>query len=162
MNEPQPLDVYLNDHLGGSVMAIEIAKRCASENAGTDLGLFLQKFLAEVEEDKQTLEGLMEAVGASRNPVKQAGAWLGEKLSRLKLATSERDLANLLSVETLCMGVQGKIYLWVALRKVAADHEALSGMDFDSLIKRAEAQRDGLEEHRLALAQAALGARAAV
>jgi hypothetical protein len=162
MNEPKPLDVYFNDHLAGSVMAIEIAKRCAAENAGTALGQFLQNFLAEVEEDKQTLEGLMDAVGASRNPVKQAGAWLGEKVTRLKLATSERDLATLLSVETLCMGVQGKIYLWSALGKVAADHEALSGMDFAALLKRAEAQQERLEQHRLASAQAALGARAAV
>jgi hypothetical protein len=104
----------------------------------------------------------MDAVGASRNPVKQAGAWLGEKVTRLKLATSEKDLANLISVETLCLGVQGKIYLWTALGKVAGDHEALSGMDFDALLKRAQAQQDGLERHRLGLAQAALGARAKV
>ncbi|MGH8974851.1 MAG: hypothetical protein ACRD0C_16815 [Acidimicrobiia bacterium] len=162
MNEPQPLDIYLNDHLAGSVAAIEIAKRGAAENSGTDLGLFLRNFLVEVEEDKRTLEGIMDAVGASRNPVKQAGAWLGEKLTRLKLGTSEKDLANLLSVETLCMGVQGKIYLWRSLGTVAGDHEALSGMDFDALLQRAEAQQDGLEEHRLDLARRALGARASV
>ena len=162
MNEPQPLDIYLNDHLGGSVMAIEIAKRCAAENSGTELGQFLEKFLAEVEEDKRTLEGLMDAVGASRNPVKQAGAWLGEKLTRLKLGTSEKNLANLLSVETLCMGVQGKIYLWTALDKVAADHETLSGMAFNALLKAAQTQQDGLERHRLELAEKALGARPAV
>jgi hypothetical protein len=104
----------------------------------------------------------MDAVGATRNPVKQAGAWLGEKLTRLKLGTSEKDLANVLSVETLCIGVQGKIYLWRSLGRVAADHEALSGMDFDALLQRAQAQHDGLERHRIELAQAALGARATV
>jgi hypothetical protein len=162
MNEPNPLDVYLNDHRGGSVAAIEIAKRCAAENAGTELGRFLQSLLAEIEEDKQTLEGILDAVGGSRNPVKQAGAWLGEKLTRVELGTSEKDLANLLSLETLCMGVQGKIYLWISLGKVAADHEALAGMDFDALLQRARAQQDGLERQRVGLAQAALGARAAV
>jgi hypothetical protein len=162
MNEPRPLDVYLNDHLAGSVGAIEIAKRCAAENSGTDLGRFLQDVLVEIEEDKRTLEGIMDAVGASRNPVKQAGAWLGEKVTRLKLGTSEQDLANLLSVETLCMGVQGKIYLWRSLGKVAGDHDTLSGMDFDALLQRAQAQQDGLERHRLDLARRALGARASV
>ena len=156
MNEPRPLDIYLNDHLAGSVMAIEIAKRLATENAKTDLGHFMESFLAEVEEDKQTLEGLMDTVGASRNPVKQAGAWLGEKFTRLKLGTSEKDLANLISVETLCMGIQGKIYLWTSLAKVAPAHQALSGTDFDSLLKRAQVQQDGMERHRLELAQAAL------
>jgi hypothetical protein len=162
MSEPQPLDVYLNDHLAGSVAAIEIAKRGATENSGTDLGRFLQNVLVEIEEDKRTLEGIMDAVGASRNPVKQAGAWLGEKLTRLKLGTSEKDLANLLSVETLCMGVQGKIYLWRSLGEVAGDHDALSGIDFDALLQRAQAQQDGLEKHRLDLARRTLGTRAAV
>ncbi|MDQ3945862.1 MAG: hypothetical protein M3357_12060 [Actinomycetota bacterium] len=162
MNEPEPLNVYLNDHLAGSIGAIEITKRCAAENAGTEQGQFLQNLLVELEEDKQTLEGIMDAVGASRNQVKQAGAWLGEKLTRLKLGTSQKDLGNLLSVETLCMGVQGKIYLWISLGKVAADHEALAGMDFDALLQRARAQQDGLERQRVGLAQAALGARAAV
>jgi hypothetical protein len=162
MNEPQPIDIYLNDHLGGSVMAVEITKRLVNENAGTDLGQFLAGFLREVEEDKRTLEGLMDSIGAARNPVKQAGAWLGEKLTRLKLGTSEKDLANLISVETLCLGVQGKIYLWIALDKVASAHEALSGMDFKALQQRAQTQQDGLERFRVELAQAALGARATV
>lgn len=162
MNEPKALDIYLNDHLAGSVGAIEIAKRCADQNSGTDLGQFLANFLAEVDEDKRTLEGLMDAVGAARNPVKQAGAWLGEKLSRLKLGTEARELSNLLSVETLCMGVEGKICLWSALREVANDHEGLSGVDFDHLLQRAQAQKDGLERHRRDLARSALGARASV
>jgi hypothetical protein len=162
MNQPKPLDIYLNDHLAGSVGACEIAKRCASENTGTELGQFLQTFLAEIEEDQRTLEGLMDAVSASRNPVKQAGAWLGEKLSRLKLGTGEKDLSNLLSVETLCLGVEGKICLWTALPEVASSHEALTGIDFDRLQQRAQAQRDGLERHRLNLARRSLGARASV
>ncbi|MGH9041859.1 MAG: hypothetical protein ACRDZ3_16695 [Acidimicrobiia bacterium] len=162
MNEPQPIDIYLNDHLGGSVMAIEIAKRLTSENSGTELGQWLDKFLAEVEEDKRTLEGLMDAVGAARNPVKQAGAWLGEKVTRLKLGTSEKELANLISVETLCLGIQGKICLWVSLGKVASAHEAFSGVDFGALERRAQAQLDRMESFRLDFAQAALGARATV
>lgn len=162
MNEPQPLDIYLNDHLAGSVGAIEIAKRTAAENSGTELGRFLEKVLAEIEEDRRTLEGIMDAVGAARNPVKQAGAWLGEKLSRLKLDASETAMANLLSVETLCMGIQGKVYLWKSLRTVAPNHAALSGMDFAALLERAQTQQDGLERHRLELARAALGAKARV
>ncbi len=162
MNEPRPLDIYLNDHLAGSVAGIEIAKRIAAENSGTDLGLFIQDVLGEIEEDKRTLEGIMDAVGATHNPVKQAGAWLGEKLTRLKLGTSEKDLANLLSVETLCMGVQGKIYLWRSLNTVSDEHEGLSGIDFDALEKRAQAQQDSLEGHRIDLARRALAARATV
>ncbi|MGH8990894.1 MAG: hypothetical protein ACRDYV_11730 [Acidimicrobiia bacterium] len=162
MNEPTHLDIYLNDHLAGSVGAVEIAKRCAAENAGSDLGQFLDQFLDEVEEDRRTLEGLMDAIGTARNPVKQAGAWLAEKVSRLKLGTEAQELSNLLSIETLCMGVEGKILLWTALREVSSDHEALSGIDFDQLTERARAQKDGLEQHRLELVRSALGAHATV
>ena len=157
MNEPKALEVYLNDHLAGSVGAVEIAKRCAEDNAGTELGRFLSGFLNDVEEDQRTLEGLLDSVGASRNPFKQAGAWLGEKLSRLKLGTEQKDLSNLLSIEALVMGVQGKISLWGALREIAAHHEGLSSTDFDALLARAEAQQEVLERHRLELARAALG-----
>lgn len=162
MNEPKPIDIYMNDHYAGSVAAVEIAKRMINENAGTELGQFLTNFLSEVEEDRRTLEGLMDALEASRNPVKQAGAWLGEKFSRLKFGTEAKDLANLLSIETLVMGVEGKILLWTALREAAAGQEVLAKVDFDDLAKRAQAQKDGLERHRLDLARTALGAKASV
>ena len=162
MNEPKPIDVYLNDHVAGSVGAIEIAKRCSAENSGTELGQFLSKFLADIEEDQHTLEGLMEALGGNQNPFKQAGAWLGEKLSRLKLGTEQKDLSNLLSVEALCMGVEGKICLWRTLRELTGQYGALSGFDFDQLLGRAEGQKEGLERHRLALARTALGSPATV
>ncbi len=157
MNEPGPIEIYLNDHLAGSVGAIEIAKRCAADNTGTELGRFLSSLLSEIEEDQRTLEGLMDAMEAARNPFKQAGAWLAEKLTRLKLGTEQKALANLLSVEALVTGVHGKISLWRALREVAGEHKALSTTDFDVLLQRAESQQDGLEKHRLELARAALG-----
>lgn len=160
MNQPKPIDVYLNDHLAGSVGAIEIAKRCANENTGNDLGQFLSRFLADVEEDQRTLEGLMDAVGAARNPIKQAGAWFSEKLSRIKFGTEEKDLSNLLSVEALSMGVEGKMQLWKALREV--DNDVFTGFDFDRLLERAQSQRDGLERHRLELARRTLGVTAPV
>jgi hypothetical protein len=148
--------IYLNDHLAGSMGAKEMFRRVIDENPGTPLAETLERLLAEVEEDAQTLEQLMERAEIVRNPLKQAAAWMGEKVSRLKLGSGEQALSNLLSLESLSVGVEGKRLLWLSLQQVAPEEEALAGMDFARLIERAESQRDELERLRLASASAAL------
>jgi hypothetical protein len=162
MSEAKNLDIYLNDHLAGSSGAIEVAKRCIDQNAGMPLAQFLTRLLAEIEQDQKTLADLMDRCGTPRNPFKQAGAWLGEKVSRLKLGTEARELSNLLTLESLSLGIEGKACLWRSLKQVSASHEGLAGTDFDALIQRAETQRADLERERLALAAAALGTPAPV
>jgi hypothetical protein len=150
------LEIYLNDHLAGSQGAMELFQRCISESAGTPLAKSLERVLAEVEEDAQTLQQLMERAEVVRNPFKQAVAWLGEKVSRLKLGSGEQALSNLLSLETLSLGVEGKRCLWRALAQIQDKEEAFAGVDFARLIQRAESQRDDLEHLRLSLAGVAL------
>jgi hypothetical protein len=150
------LGIYLNDHLAGSMGAMELFQRLIDENAGTPLAQSLERVLAEVQEDAQTLQQLMERGEVVRNPLKQAVAWLGEKVSRVKLGSGEQALSNLLSLESLSVGVEGKRCLWLALQQVAGKEEAFAGVDFDELVKRAESQRDELERLRLSAAAAAL------
>ena len=159
MHEPQPLETYLNDHLGGAAGACEIARNAVEKYATTVHRKFLGEFQVQVDEDKATLEEMIRAVGGAPNPVKQAGAWLMEKVSRIKLSpggTGSEEMSALLTIETLCIGVEGKICLWVGLKEVADDIEKLSAYDFNELITRAESQRDGLEKERLVAARAAL------
>jgi hypothetical protein len=85
-----------------------------------------------------------------------------EKVSRLKLSPGglgSEEMSALLTMETLCIGVEGKICLWRAMKEVADNFEELSGIDFDALLARAQQQRQGLENERLTAARAALPAR---
>jgi hypothetical protein len=114
---------------------------------------------SEITEDKETLEKLMEAVGATRNPVKQGLAWISEKASRLPLSgagSGDSDLGTFLSLETLSLGVEGKISLWRALNDVASRYPALTETDFASLITRGQRQRAALERERMSYGSRAL------
>jgi hypothetical protein len=155
----KPMDVYLNDHLAGAVMGSDLAEQIRSRAEGTPLGETMAPVAAQIEEDRQTLLDLMDALGVAKNPVKQATTWFAEKASRVKFsgATSgEPDVGLFMALESMMLGVSGKLALWEMLQRVADQHRALAGTDFDGLIARARHQRDVLEEERLALGAIAL------
>lgn len=151
------LPIYLNDHLAGSTVGLELARRARGSNEGTPLGEFIATLAVEIEEDRDTLLEVMEAVGAGRDRLKVCGAWAGEKFGRLKLngsLLSYSPLSRVVELEGLRLGVEGKACLWRMLRELADPR--LSGFDFDALIARAERQRDELERHRLDAGRPAL------
>jgi hypothetical protein len=149
------LDIYLNDHLAGATAGLELARRTAAENAGTPLGDFLEGLSREIAEDRQTLEAVMARLEVDRSLAKPAGAWLLERVGRLKPNGQLRGyspLSRLLELEALESGVTGKRCLWEAL---VADGR-LEEFDLPALIARADGQLAGIAEHRRAAAPAAL------
>lgn len=153
------LAIYLNDHLAGATVGVELVRRTARENEGSALGGFLADILLpEIVEDRETLERLMASVGARRSRPKVALAWAAEKAARLKLNGELRrysPLSRLLELEGLAAGIEGKRALWLSLAAVNGT-EALSGFDFHALAERAASQRARLEQHRVAAAVSAL------
>jgi hypothetical protein len=61
-----------------------------------------------------------------------------------------------MAVESLALGVWGKLSLWRALAQVGDQHPAIASVDLDELIARAQNQYDLLERERLAAAKRAL------
>jgi len=157
------LGLYLNDHLAGAALGLELVRRTARENKDSALGSFLADvLLPEIEEDRRTLQRLMGQIGIAPSRPKVAAAWLAEKLARLKLNGElwrYSPLSRLVELEGLAVGIEGKRALWLALE--AARLDGLRGFDFQALAERAEFQRSRLEEHRLAAVTAALGERSA-
>jgi hypothetical protein len=156
---PRPLDVYLNDHLGGSTFGSELAKQIRDRSKGTALGELMATIAAEIDEDRETLLALMEQLGTAKSPLKQAITWVAEKASRVKFsgATSGGPEVGLfLALETLVLGVTGKLAMWTALAEIAAEHPPLQSADLERLIARARSQRDALEAERLAAARRVL------
>ena len=153
------LDIYLNDHFAGATFGMELSRRAAAENRGTELGAFLQVLHAEIVDDRRTLRAVMNALGIDSSPVKPAGAWLLEKAGRLKLNGHFRGhspLSPLVELESLEAGVSGKRSLWQVLRRAFPADARLEQFHFDALVARAEEQLRGLEEHRLLLVPDAL------
>jgi hypothetical protein len=157
---PRPrLDTYLNDHLAGATFGIELTRRARAANQGTEVGDFLDRLLAEIVADKETLETIMARLGVERSPVKPAGAWALEKVGRLKLNGQLRGyspLSRLLELEGLQTGVTGKRSLWENLAIIFTDDERLQDIDFTTLLERADHQVSRLGDQRRAAAREAL------
>ena len=157
-----PLDVYLNDHLAGAMLGSDLAEQIRSQNEGTAFGQLMESLAPEIDQDRQTLIELMQQLDSSKNPVKQATAWIAEKASRVKfsgMTSGEPELGRFMALETLTLGVRGKASMWTALRQLADQHPAIASLDLDELVNRARTQEDALERERLVAGTKALGDR---
>ena len=98
------MNVYLNDHLAGATLGSDLAEQIRDRHEGTPLGEVMASIATQVEEDRQTLLDLMERMGTSQNPVKQATGWVAEKASRAKfsgIVSRDRDHGAFMALESL-------------------------------------------------------------
>jgi hypothetical protein len=147
------LSAYLNDHLAGSVAALQLVRRRRDREGDSELGRTLARLAAEIEEDRAKLERVMDEVGVARNPAKQLGARGADLLMRVKqtlpaVGVGSPAVALLEELELLSLGIEGKALLWQALGTVASTVRELAGFDFDALKTRARSQRALLEPFR--------------
>ena len=160
MADTQPLDVYLNDHLAGSAAAVELVERIRDNNEGTALAAHMARLLGEIEADRDTLAVVMERLGVVRSTPKQVAGKVLETLSRLRLnerVTRSPEVSRLMELETLSLGIEGKVSLWRSLSEVVETRPELGEFDLPTLATRAVSQRAGVEPFRLEAAAAALG-----
>jgi hypothetical protein len=149
------LSTYLNDHLAGSVVALDLLSNL--ETLQPDPG-FADGLRGEIVADQQVLEALMDRIGVTRSRPRQATAWLAAKASALKMrldSGADQKLAALETLEALALGIEGKLALWSALAAVAETASALRGPDYPMLKQRATEQRHQVEVRRIAAARAA-------
>jgi hypothetical protein len=155
------LDIYLNDHLAGATVGVELSRRAANSNRGTPSGEFLEQLHHEIVEDRRTLLAVVRALGVDVSPAKPALAWMAEKAGRLKLNGRLRGyspLSRLIELEGLETGVAAKRSLWQSLSRAFPGDSRLEQFDLDQLIARAEEQLRGTREQRLTVAREALAA----
>lgn len=153
------LSTYLNDHLAGSVAALELLDHLAEIHSDPDRKRFFIGLRAEVEEDQRVLQQLLETVGGKESPVRKAAAWLAEKVGQVKLRLDDLGDGQLQvfeAIETLGLGIQGKLALWRALAVAADRVPQLQGFDFVRLEQRAIQQHQRVETQRLQTARIAL------
>jgi hypothetical protein len=149
----EPVVVYLDDHLAGAAAAVQILETLRDD---TVLGAWALALLGEIEADRRVLRDLRTRIDQTPNPLKEAIGWLAGTLSRVKLHQQiSGPLGKLELLETLAIGIQGKLGLWKALQ-VASDPR-LTGTDYERLCARARAQYDQVEQRRIEMARAILG-----
>ena len=153
------LATYLNDHLSGAVVALELLEHLEAEYANTPIAEFFSSIKAEIAADRQELESLMSHLDITQSKTRKASAWFAEKFTQLKLRLDDPrggELRLYESLEALSLGIEGKKSLWLALSRVAEETPALRVVDYERLLQRAEEQRRQAEAMRLDTAKAVL------
>jgi hypothetical protein len=161
------LDTYLNDHLAGSVGAVELLDHLLEVHQRSQYFAFLSALREDIGADQLVLQGFIRDLGSKESDVRKAGAWVAEKFSRMKLRLESDDdgFGLFLTFEAIALGISGKEALWKAL--AAADDLAtddlpeLQILDYEGLVSRARDQFERVEAKRLELARQALSAKKA-
>jgi hypothetical protein len=149
------LGIYLNDHLAGSVVGTRLARRIVKHNEGNHYGSEAARLAEKIQQDKDTLEALMDRLGVRKKRTRLALAAVTELLGRLKpngRLVGYSPLSRVIELEALTIGITGKLELWQSLK---ATGERVGGVDADELIQRAEDQRDRVRDLRLQAARKA-------
>ena len=150
---------YLNDHLAGSVSAIELLDHLIASHQGEPLASFLDEVRADVIADQDVLKKIVHRFKAEESAVRKAGAWIVEKFARAKIKASGQkrgELGLLQAFEILVLGITGKQLLWRALSASIGSSPLLRGIDLAKLEERAIDQIERMEAKRLEIAREAL------
>lgn len=163
MSEPN-LATYLNDHLAGSVAALEMLEHLERMHSGTPAAQLAASLQLDILADRQHLEALMARLQINASRPRRAVAWVAGKMTDLKLWLDDpanSGLRQLEILEGLSVGIEGKRLLWRSLSAASAAVPELRGIDYAALTQRAADQRGRIEIARLAAAAEAFGCHAA-
>jgi hypothetical protein len=151
------LATYLNDHLAGSVAALELLENLIKAHASKPLEQFFRDLRDEVSADQEVVKTLVRRF-ARENTLRQAIGWMAEKFNRVKLRLAgdkAGQLGLVEALEILVLGITGKQLLWRALSASLGDSPLLRGVDLAQLEQRAIDQSERVEAHRLEAARKA-------
>jgi hypothetical protein len=150
-SEPDLLGIYLNDHLAGLTVEVELARRVVGSHRDSDIGAALEPLTAEIVGDRATLRDMMTALGVPVRRYKAYGAWMGEKVGRLKpngYFRGRSPLSIVVELEGLRLAVEHAALGWRTLRELAQHDDRLDIARLDGLLDRSRRQADTLEELR--------------
>lgn len=145
------LGTYLNDHLAGSVAALEMLDRLVADHPETH---FFADLRVQIGDSQDQLRQLISDLGLAESSARKASAWVAEKLSRAKIRDND-SFGVFLALEMLLLGLTGQAALWRALQKLAPESATLRRLDLEGLHARATRLAAEVESARLEMSRAA-------
>jgi hypothetical protein len=152
------LHTYLNDHLAGSVAAIELLDNLIGHHSEDRFGKFFSDLRDDIHADQEKLRDLIGKVGGKESALRKVAGWVSEKFGRVKIGDTDDSAELLQALEGLALGVTGKQLLWRSLAAIAPNFPALQGTDFSELEKRAQEQFGRVETLRIEMVREAFRA----
>jgi hypothetical protein len=146
-----PLATYLHDHLAGSHFAIKLLETVREQYSKESLAGFAEALITDVKDDQETLQGIIERVGKAHLDWTETAGWFAEKASQLKLQRddTEAGIGTFEALETLAVGIRGKLALWQVLPIIRKVDPRIPDIDYGKLAERAEEQFARVEKRRL-------------
>lgn len=147
---------YLNDHLAGSVAALELLDHLIELHEDKPLGKFFIGLRDDIRSDQEVLRTLLRRFKAKENAVRKAGGWIAEKFSRVKIQVAGEKVGEMglvQALEALVLGITGKQLLWRALAASFGTSPLLKGVDLGTLEERAIEQIERVETKRIEAAR---------
>ncbi|PZP14579.1 MAG: epimerase [Brachybacterium faecium] len=142
------LGLYLADHLTGSAAGVSRIQRMAEANVDTPVFAELSMLADEIRTEQHFLEQIIHDLGLARRRHRQAAAWAGEKVARLKnngVLVKRSPMTLVLEVELMRSAVLAKKGGWETLR----DNAELLGLDkqvFADLVENVDRQAAVLDQ----------------
>jgi hypothetical protein len=155
------LPTYLNDHLAGSVAALELVDHLIKTHAGKPLEQFFRTLRNDIAADQDTLRDLMRVFDAEEGSVLKASAWIAEKFGRVKFQLGGEEpgeIGLLEALEGLVLGIKGKQLLWRTMATVLENSPQRGRINFAALEERALEQCERVEAKHLEAARELFGA----
>lgn len=150
------LVIYLNDHLAGAGSGVSLIRRMARAHRNRPAAEPLADLAEEIAEDRESLREFMTALDVTEQWPRVAVGRLAEKAARLKLngrLVRRSPLSDVLELETMRLGVEGKASMWRSLRALAVTDSRLDPSAVDRLLDRAVRQASVLESLRVQAAR---------
>ncbi|MCX5152148.1 hypothetical protein OHB36_36375 [Streptomyces sp. NBC_00320] len=146
------LAIYLNDHLAGANSGVCLIRRMARTHSGTPAGSLLAELSEQIADDRESLREIMTALDVPAQWHRVVIGRLAEKAGRVKLngrLVSRSPLSDVLELEAMRLGVEGKASLWRSLGTIADATTHLDPAAVARLLDRAHRQAAALEELRV-------------
>ena len=94
------IETYLNDHLAGSTVAVELLEHLESTH-DDKWKAFFRMLRADIESDQEKLETLMKEMDIDQSKLRRGMAWFGEKFTELKMRLDDSADGDLRLFESL-------------------------------------------------------------
>ncbi|EST37365.1 hypothetical protein N566_13440 [Streptomycetaceae bacterium MP113-05] len=145
------LAVYLHDHLTGATAGTRLLRRAARRHRDSAIGRELEELAREVAQDRRSLKRIIWDLGLPPGRLRTlAGRATGEA-TRLKpngRLVRRSPLSDLIEVEAMRLGVEGKAAAWRTLQDLAPYEPRLDSDVLHHLLRRATRQAEILERLR--------------
>ncbi|XVQ11456.1 hypothetical protein ACQP1W_02430 [Spirillospora sp. CA-255316] len=149
------LAIYLNDHLAGAAGGVARSRALARAHRGRPDEGRLRRLAGEIAADRGALLAITKSLGLPIRRYKSLAVSAAEKAGRLKFngrLRSRSPLSDLVEIEALRLGVEGKAAGWRTLLTLADREPGLRTGELQRLLARAQSQIKELEElHKAAV-----------